>query len=116
MIEAETRTLLRGASLRVTRCRVTALPAVHAAPPADVRTRLIRVHTRIGAVPARAVQDVLTTLVDAGPARRIDLSNSPARHEARSPDEGQSPAATGRAPQGPEPVHGSLHTEEQNHF
>ncbi|MFC8230150.1 Fur family transcriptional regulator [Streptomyces sp. NPDC057287] len=89
MIEAEARTLLRGASLRVTRPRVAVLSAVHEAPHADVSTLLTLVRTRIGTVSTQAVYDVLKTLVDAGLARRIDLPNSPARYEGQSWDDHQ---------------------------
>ncbi|MEU1485854.1 Fur family transcriptional regulator [Streptomyces sp. NPDC005752] len=84
MIETEARTLLRGASLRVTRPRVAVLSAVHEAPHSDVSTLLTLVRTRIGAVSTQAVYDVLKTLVGAGLARRIDLPNSPARYEGQS--------------------------------
>ncbi|MFD9291410.1 Fur family transcriptional regulator [Streptomyces sp. NPDC060030] len=83
MIETEARTLLRGASLRVTRPRVAVLSAVHEAPHSDASTLLTLVRTRIGAVSTQAVYDVLKTLVDAGLARRIDLPNSAARYEGQ---------------------------------
>ncbi|MER5554612.1 Fur family transcriptional regulator [Streptomyces sp. NPDC002793] len=89
MIETEATTLLRGASLRVTRPRVAVLSAVHEAPHADVSTLLTLVRTRIGTVSTQAVYDVLKTLVDAGLARRIDLPNSPARYEGQSWDNHQ---------------------------
>ncbi|MEU0134990.1 Fur family transcriptional regulator [Streptomyces sp. NPDC006296] len=86
MIETEARTLLRGASLRVTRPRVAVLSAVHEAPHSDVSTLLGLVRTRIGAVSTQTVYDVLRTLVGAGLARRIDLPHSAARYEGRSRD------------------------------
>jgi Fur family ferric uptake transcriptional regulator len=89
VIETEARTLLRGASLRVTRPRVAVLSAIHEAPHADVSTLLTLVRTRIGAVSTQAVYDVLKTLVDAGLARRIDLPNSPARYEGQTWDDHQ---------------------------
>ncbi|MFE7750212.1 Fur family transcriptional regulator [Streptomyces sp. NPDC057428] len=89
MIETEATTLLRGASLRVTRPRVAVLSAVHEAPHADVSTLLTLVRERIGAVSTQAVYDVLKTLVDAGLARRIDLPGSPARYEGQTWDDHQ---------------------------
>ncbi|MFJ4841610.1 Fur family transcriptional regulator [Streptomyces sp. NPDC088746] len=73
----------------MTRPRVAVLSAVHEAPHSGVSTLLTPVRTRIGAVSARAVHDVLRTLVDAGPARRTGLPNTPARYEGQSRDDHQ---------------------------
>lgn len=89
MIESEAETLLRGASLRVTRPRVAVLSAIHEVPHVDVGTILTMVRERLGAVSTQAVYDVLGTLVGAQLARRIDLPNSPARYEGRVGDDHQ---------------------------
>ncbi len=81
MIETEMESLLRAASLRVTRPRVAVLSVLHDAPHADVTTVVTMVRERIGAVSTQAVYDVLKALVDAGLARRIDLAGSAARYE-----------------------------------
>ncbi|MEU1215958.1 hypothetical protein ACFYSH_18300 [Streptomyces sp. NPDC005791] len=55
----------------MTHHRVAMPSSVHEAPHSDVSTLLTPVRTRIGTVSAQAVHDVRTSLVDAGPARRI---------------------------------------------
>jgi len=83
-LDAET--LLRGASLRVTRPRIAVLCAVHAHPHADTESLIDRVRAGYGAVSHQAVYDVLHVLTDAGLVRRIQPAGSVARYEARVGD------------------------------
>jgi len=83
-LDAET--LLRGASLRVTRPRIAVLSAVHAHPHADTESLIDRVRAGFGAVSHQAVYDVLHVLTDAGLVRRIQPAGSVARYEARVGD------------------------------
>jgi len=83
-LDAET--LLRGASLRVTRPRIAVLSTVHAHPHADTESLIDRVRAGYGAVSHQAVYDVLHVLTDAGLVRRIQPAGSVARYEARVGD------------------------------
>jgi Fur family transcriptional regulator, stress-responsive regulator len=74
--------------LRATRPRVAVLSAVHEAPHSDVSALLTPARTRIGAVSTQAFYNVRKTL-DAGPARRIGLPDSPARCEGQSREDHQ---------------------------
>ncbi|MGH3347381.1 MAG: Fur family transcriptional regulator [Nocardioides sp.] len=78
--------LLRDASLRVTRPRVAVLRAVHRAPHADTDTLIGAVRADLGEVSHQAVYDVLRALTAAGLVRRIQLTGSAARYEARVGD------------------------------
>ncbi|WP_154796276.1 Fur family transcriptional regulator [Occultella kanbiaonis] len=89
MIGSEAEELLRGASLRVTRPRVTVLTVIHEHPHQDAATIVGLVRERIGGCSTQAVYDVLKTLVDADLARRIDLPNSSARYEGLRWDDHQ---------------------------
>lgn len=79
-------TLLREASLRVTRPRVAVLSAVHAHPHADTDTLVGVVRDDLGEVSTQAVYDVLRALTSAGLVRRIEPAGSPARYESRVAD------------------------------
>jgi len=83
-VDAET--MLRGASLRVTRPRVAVLSAVHDHPHADTDSLIGAVRTSLGDVSHQAVYDVLRALTLAGLVRRIQPSGSVARYEARVGD------------------------------
>ena len=83
-LDAET--LLRGASLRVTRPRIAVLSTVHAHPHADTESLIDRVRAGYGAVSHQAVYDVLHVLTDAGLVRRFQPAGSVARYEARVGD------------------------------
>ena len=83
-VDAET--MLRGASLRVTRPRVAVLSAVHDHPHADTDSLIGAVRTNLGDVSHQAVYDVLRALTLAGLVRRIQPSGSVARYEARVGD------------------------------
>ena len=78
--------LLRGASLRVTRPRLAVLSTVHDHPHADTESILDRVRADYGPVSHQAVYDVLHALTDAGLVRRIQPAGSVARYEARVGD------------------------------
>ncbi len=78
--------LLRGASLRVTRPRVSVLAAVHAHPHADTDTVIQAVRADLGDVSTQAVYDVLRALAAAGLVRRIEPAGSVPRYEARVGD------------------------------
>ena len=78
--------LLRGASLRVTRPRVAVLAAVHERPHADTHSIVGRVRADLGEVSQQAVYDVLRVLTGAGLVRRIDLPGLVARYESRVGD------------------------------
>lgn len=79
-------TLLREASLRVTRPRVAVLEALEHHPHADTDTVAGLVRDQIGTVSTQAVYDVLRALTDAGLVRRIEPAGSPARFERRVGD------------------------------
>ena len=78
--------LLRGASLRVTRPRVAVLGAVHRHPHADTDTVVRAVREDLGEVSTQAVYDVLRVLTAADLVRRIQPSGSAARYESRVAD------------------------------
>ena len=78
--------LLRGASLRVTRPRVAVLSAVHDHPHADTDTIIRAVREGFGDVSHQAVYDVLRVLTEVGLLRRIQPAGSVARYEARVAD------------------------------
>jgi Fe2+ or Zn2+ uptake regulation protein len=82
----EYETLLRDASLRVTRPRVAVLAAVHAHPHADTAAILGATRERLPEVSSQAVYDVLNALTDAGLVRRIHPPGSVARYESRVGD------------------------------
>ena len=83
---ADLATMLRGASLRVTRPRVAVLAAVHDHPHADTDSIKDVARQEFGDVSHQAVYDVLRTLTDAGLVRRIQPKGSVARYEARVGD------------------------------
>jgi Fur family ferric uptake transcriptional regulator len=78
--------LLRGADLRVTRPRLSALAAVYAHPHADTNSLIEVVRDDLGDVSPQAVYDVLRALTDAGLVRRIEPAGSVARYESRVGD------------------------------
>jgi Fur family ferric uptake transcriptional regulator len=78
--------LLRGASLRVTRPRVSVLAAVHGHPHADTHSIIGLVREDLGDVSQQTVYDVLRALTDAGLVRRIHPPGSVARYESRVGD------------------------------
>ncbi len=78
--------MLRGATLRVTRPRLAVLAAVHEAPHADTETIIGAVRDDLAGVSNQAVYDVLRALTEAGLVRRIQPSGSVARYEARVGD------------------------------
>jgi len=77
---------LRGASLRVTRPRVSVLTALNAHPHADTDTVIRAVREDLGEVSHQAVYDVLRALTGSGLIRRIEPSGSVARYESRVGD------------------------------
>jgi Fe2+ or Zn2+ uptake regulation protein len=83
---ADAESLLRSASLRVTRPRVAVLIAVHERPHADTETLIGAARGDLGAVSHQAIYDVLRALTDAGLLRRIQPAGSVARYEARVGD------------------------------
>ena len=83
---AELESMLRDASLHVTRPRVAVLGAVHAHPHADTSSIIARVREDLGGVSQQAVYDVLRALTDAGLVRRIAPAGSVARYESRVGD------------------------------
>ena len=83
---ADAETLLRSASLRVTRPRLAVLTALHERPHADTDTVIAAVRSELGGVSHQAVYDVLRALTDAGLVRRIQPAGSVARYEARVGD------------------------------
>ena len=78
--------LLRSASLRVTRPRVAVLSAVHGRPHADTEALIDAVRADLGAVSHQAVYDVLRALTERGLLRRIQPAGTVARYEARVGD------------------------------
>jgi Fur family ferric uptake transcriptional regulator len=78
--------MLRGASLRVTRPRIAVLDAVHRHPHADTESIIGAVRAGLGEVSHQAVYDVLRALTTAGLVRRIQPSGAVARYEARVGD------------------------------
>lgn len=78
--------VLRDASLRVTRPRLAVLAAVHDQPHVDTESVIDRVRAELGAVSHQAVYDVLRALTDAGLLRRIQPAGASARYESRVGD------------------------------
>ncbi len=78
--------MLRGASLRVTRPRLSVLAAVHDHPHAETETIIGLVRAELGDVSTQAVYDVLRALTTAGLVRRIEPAGSVARYESRVAD------------------------------
>lgn len=78
--------MLRAASLRVTRPRVSVLRAVHERPHAHTDALIGAARADLGAVSHQAVYDVLRTLTEAGLLRRIQPAGSAARYEVRVGD------------------------------
>ncbi len=78
--------MLRGASLRVTRPRLTVLAAVHQHPHADTDSIIGAVREELPDVSRQAVYDVLHALTAAALVRRIQPSGSVARYESRVGD------------------------------
>jgi Fur family transcriptional regulator, stress-responsive regulator len=78
--------VLRAASLRVTRPRLSVLAAVHEHPHADTETLLAAARADLGAVSHQAVYDVLRVLADHDLVRRIQPPGSLVRYEARVGD------------------------------
>lgn len=78
--------VLRGASLRVTRPRLAVLGAVHDNPHVDTDAVIRLVRAELGAVSHQAVYDVLKVLTEAGLLRRIQPAGSTARYESRVGD------------------------------
>ena len=78
--------MLRSATLRVTRPRLTVLEVVHALPHADTDSIIAAARERLGEVSHQAVYDVLRALTAAGLVRRIQPSGSVARYESRVAD------------------------------
>jgi Fur family transcriptional regulator, stress-responsive regulator len=83
---SELESMLRGASLRITRPRVAVLAAVHDHPHADTHSIVALVGEELGGVSQQAVYDVLNALTDAGLVRRIHPPGSVARYESRVGD------------------------------
>jgi Fe2+ or Zn2+ uptake regulation protein len=83
---SELESMLRGASLRITRPRVAVLAAVHDHPHADTHSIVGLVGEELGGVSQQAVYDVLNALTDAGLLRRIHPPGSVARYESRVGD------------------------------
>ena len=79
-------TVLRDASLRVTRPRLAVLAAVHEHPHLDTEALIRRVRADLATVSHQAVYDVLRALTDAGLVRRIQPAGATARYEARVGD------------------------------
>ena len=78
--------MLRDASLRVTRPRVSVLGAVREHPHATTDTVIDLVRGDLGEVSHQAVYDVLRALTAAGLLRRIQPAGSVARYETRVGD------------------------------
>ncbi len=83
---SELETMLRGASLRVTRPRLAVLAAVHDRPHADTSAITDAVRDDLGEVSHQAVYDALRALTTAGLVRRIHLEGSVALYESRVGD------------------------------
>ncbi len=79
-------TILRGASLRVTRPRLAVLDAVHEHPHLDTEALIRVVRADLVTVSHQAVYDVLRALTDAGLVRRIQPAGATARYETRVGD------------------------------
>ncbi len=86
MLATDLTTVLRGASLRVTRPRLAVLAAVHEHPHLDTEALIGLVRADLATVSHQAVYDVLRALTDAGLVRRIQPAGATARYEARVGD------------------------------
>ena len=86
MPTADLTTVLRKASLRVTRPRLAVLAAVHRHPHLDTEALIRLVRADLATVSHQAVYDVLRALTDAGLVRRIQPAGATARYEARVGD------------------------------
>jgi Fur family transcriptional regulator, stress-responsive regulator len=86
MAHQELTSVLRSASLRVTRPRLAVLGAVHDQPHVDTETVIRLVREDLGAVSHQAVYDVLRVLTEAGLLRRIQPAGATARYESRVGD------------------------------
>jgi Fe2+ or Zn2+ uptake regulation protein len=82
----ELETVLRGASLRVTRPRLAVLSAVHDHPHLDTEALIRLVRAEVPTVSHQAVYDVLRVLTGAGLVRRFQPAGATARYEARVGD------------------------------
>ena len=80
------RTVLRDATLRVTRPRLAVLAAVHQQPHLDTEALIALVRADLVTVSHQAVYDVLRVLTEAGLIRRIQPAGATARYEARVGD------------------------------
>lgn len=79
-------TLLREASLRVTRPRLAVMAAVAENPHADTDSILTAVRQRQPEISHQAVYDVLKVLSNTGLVRKIQPKDSVARYESRTGD------------------------------
>ena len=86
MLATDLTTVLRGASLRVTRPRLAVLAAVHEHPHLDTEALIGLVRADLATVSHQAVYDVLRALTDARLVRRIQPAGATARYEARVGD------------------------------
>lgn len=86
MTPSAAETLLRGASLRVTRPRVAVLMAVDEHAHADTDSIIQAVRDDVGEVSHQAVYDVLRALTGSGLIRRIEPAGLVARYEVRVGD------------------------------
>lgn len=84
--ETDATTMLRSASLRVTRPRLAVLAAVDGLPHADTESVIAAVRRELPDVSHQAVYDSLHTLTDVGILRRIQPAGSLARYETRVGD------------------------------
>ena len=74
------------AQVRVTSPRVMVLALLRQRPHATADDLLAWVSGEAGAISRQGIYDVLTTLVDAGLARRIEPAGHPSRYESRVGD------------------------------
>ena len=82
----EPQTLLRSASLRVTRPRLAVIDQLRRHPHADADGIARGARSHLGSVSTQAIYDVLSALTRAGLVRRIEPAGSPARFELRVDD------------------------------
>ena len=83
---ANSRELLRGAALRVTRPRLAVLNAVQLHPHVDTESIITALRTSDPDVSRQSVYNSLHVLADAGLLRRIQPAGSVTRYEARIGD------------------------------
>jgi Fur family ferric uptake transcriptional regulator len=86
MLATDLTTVLRNASLRVTRPRLAVLAAVHEHPHLDTEALIDLVRADLPTVSHQAVYDVLRALTHTGLVRRIQPAGATARYEARVGD------------------------------